>query len=151
MFYPALFDSLWNVVYNLFNATSSDFIPSLGNLPQSVIASTIILKYVTLPIVFMDSVIWLGLLSRRHPVVPTKPTTLSSKIVYICRSARLLQDVHDASGTVEERMERLRAWRKGYAFGWFKVNQDTIRLGVEREPMETEYSYGRNSFDIGRP
>ncbi len=76
--------------------------------------------------------------------MPRKPTTMSSKIVYLCWSARLLQDVRDATGrTVQERAQRLRAWRNGYAFGWFKVNEgEQMRLGVEREPVEREYSYG---------
>jgi hypothetical protein len=68
---------------------------------------------------------------------------MSSKIVYLCCSAKLLQDVRDASSrTVKERAARLRTSRKGYAFGWFRV-EGRMRLGVEREPVEMRYSYGQ--------
>lgn len=138
--YPALSDSLWKVVYSKFNTSSESL---YYGLPQSLDSSARILLFVSYPIVFMNSVIWLALFSRRRPVVPRKPSMMSSKIVYICCSTRLLQDVRDASSkTVKERAARLRASKKGYAFGWFRVGE-RMRLGVEREPLEKEYSYGQ--------
>jgi hypothetical protein len=141
--YPALLDSLWKVVYIMFNTLS--YSASYEDLPRSLEASTRIMMFVSYPIMFINFVTCLALFSRRRPVVPRKPTNMASKILYLCCSARLLQDVHDACDrTVEGRAEKLRAWKKGYAFGWF-VDEERrqMRLGVEREPMEREYCYGQ--------
>ena len=138
--YPALFDVLWKAVYQI-NFSSDDI--SLQDIPESLITSLAVLKFVSYPLLFINTVIGLALFSRRRPVVPRKPTTMSSKILYLCWSTKLLQDVRDAGSNNMERAEKLRVWNRGYAFGWFRADEGgEMRLGVEREPVE-KYCYGK--------
>ncbi|KAH0538892.1 hypothetical protein FGG08_004548 [Glutinoglossum americanum] len=132
---PALLDSIWKIAY-----TSLD-----SDVPETLQASTKVLGYASYPFAIMDFIIWVSLFSRRTPVVPRKPLTLSSKILYMCRSRKLLGDVHEATAkTVEQRAKNLRAQNREYRFGWFSVVGETgqLQLGVEREPVQLPYSYG---------
>jgi hypothetical protein len=137
---PALLDSAWKIAYtNLETA-----------VPQTLKKSARVLKMINLPVGLMLLLIWFYMFSRSSPIVPRKPSTLSSKILYLCRSSKLLHDVHKAAVVPGPLEENLTAQDTSYRFGWFQFDEDRheFQLGVEREPILQPYSYGHNILKV---
>lgn len=135
---PALLEILWKIAY--YHG------PRLEHMPKTLKTTADVLRWINLPWGVVYFFIWLTIFSRSAPIVPRKPTTLSSKILYMCRSEKLLNDVHEAILTGENVDEALKAQGQQYRFGWFQADDVTgeLQLGVEREPVLLPYSYGRN-------
>lgn len=83
---------------------------------------------------------------RRRPFLPRKPTTLSSTILYLCNSTRLLDDFAGTSMLAKKTREaEVQAKGGEYLFGWFDVGGGVPKLGIERKPIRNRYVYGQNS------
>ena len=104
---------------------------------------------------FSLAALFVMLLSEtRKPFMPRKPWTLSSKILYICHSEGLLEDVKGMSMMnkgVRHRKLRAKGSEGMYRFGWFRKKVDGDYegesgewiVGVERaSEVQKRYSYG---------
>ncbi|KAK4202321.1 hypothetical protein QBC40DRAFT_321888 [Triangularia verruculosa] len=74
----------------------------------------------------LSFVAFLNALLYRRVFAPRKPDTLISKMIYLCRGERLLQDVK------EGRVSGLCADDGCYSFGWFQGEEGRWFVGVDR-------------------
>ena len=137
---PALLETLWKLAYNDVNA----------DVPKTLQTTASVLKYINIPLSLIQFGIFMSVFSRSSPIVPRKPSTLSSKILYLCHSPKLLSDVHEAVIEDGGLTKNLKGQGHDYRFGWFlnDQHQSELRLGVEREPILQPYSYGHNELVI---
>lgn len=84
------------------------------------------------------------LLFKRKPIMPRKPYTPSSVILYLCNSVRLLDDLAGTSMMSKEaRDDHLKQKGGIYGLGWVRDDGGRKRLAIERvEEIESGYIFG---------
>jgi hypothetical protein len=84
--------------------------------------------------------------SRRTRIfAPRQPDTLLSRILYLCNSHGLLEDVRAERNTLTARADRK------YLFGWFQSSNNQWYVGLERaEELSANYKFGETAPGVMR-
>ncbi|KAK6345828.1 hypothetical protein TWF730_010171 [Orbilia blumenaviensis] len=76
---------------------------------------------------------------RRRKYLPRQPTSLASMIAY-CQESSLLDDVAGTwAMSTSQRQKHLENLGFTYGFGWYQGWDGSRRLGVDKEPLLTDY------------
>jgi hypothetical protein len=101
-------------------------------------------------IIFINVLVYM--FSGRHkPILPRRPRTIASQVLYLCRSRRLLDDFQGTSMLDEKSVAaRLDAVGRSCKFGWFWWAENQYFLGVEEDSgynvfLPFDYQHGTSS------
>jgi hypothetical protein len=80
---------------------------------------------------FVDVIIYM-FSGRNKPIMPRRPGTIASEVLYLCRSRRLLSDVQGTSMMKEREAAALvNTAERTCMFGWFWCEENRYFVGVE--------------------
>ena len=124
--------TLDEITWDLNTMYGSDVI---HKIPEVFLSWYKVLLYLIYPLVFLHLSLYISMaLNRRKPILPRKPNTISSNLVYLCNSIDLLEDVRDFLTWLPDRR---------YDFGWVILGEQAAVGFARREKKSCEsFVYG---------